>query len=140
MTSRTAWIGFVVAVVALVLIGCGGGDDDGKSGVEFGSGELPSTVPEDFPLPPEAVISGTLIDWNQGRTEVNMIFPAGMAASATFFDENLPNRGYVVDSSAGSEESWRITFDNDDVNGEITLRPQSETSTLVTVDLLSSEP
>jgi hypothetical protein len=63
-----------------------------------------------------------------------MVFPAELGAVARFFDENLPNRGYLVSSSTGSAQTWAIVFSKDDVDGGATLAPQSDTATLVSVE------
>lgn len=132
--SRTLRSLVALALVA-VLGACGGEEEAGPTGVEFGRGTLPVTVPEDFPVPEVAVINSTLIDWDNDRTEVSMIFPAGVPIVAQFFDEILPSRGYVVESSTGAEDQWTLAFSKDGLDGDIALRAQTETTTVVTLEL-----
>jgi hypothetical protein len=133
---RLLAVAVAVLVAGSMAAGCSG-SDDGRTGVEFGRGELPQTVPEDFPVPEAAAINSTLIDWDRDRTEVNMIFPAELTVVARFFDENLANRGYLVESSTGSTAAWSIVFSKDTLDGDIALLPQSEATTAVTVEFVS---
>jgi hypothetical protein len=138
MLKRTMTFGLAVVLVGTILGGCSGTEDDtgsGKTGIEFGRGEIPETVPEDFPLPTEAVINATLIDWDRDRTEVSMLFPAEIPVVARFFDENLPNRGYLVESSTGSAVTWTVEFTRDELTGSLQLKPQTETTTAVTLEI-----
>lgn len=123
---RPAWRVWVVAVVALAIASAACSDDDGPSGVEFGEGEVPSSVPEDFPIPESARIGLTLVDHDRGRTEMNVTFPAGLQPVALYFDQNLVNRGYVVNSSSGDGVKWLIEFERDELEASIRLDAGSD--------------
>ena len=132
-----------IAVLALLLASCSGDgaetDDpattttttastvevDAPSGetddVVFGRGELPSTIPADFPIPEQAVIGSTLVDRTRGVTEVIITYPASVVEVAVFFDTNLPVLGYAIDSSSGTNGSWTIEFSSDTSTGVLKL-------------------
>jgi hypothetical protein len=115
-------------VVALVATGCGGSSEDttttvdgNASAVVFGRGSVPKTVPDTFPIPDEAVIGATLVDTNQGLTEMIITFPASVDAVATYYEENLPLGGYEITRSDGSDGSWAVDFSGEGIDGEIRI-------------------
>lgn len=126
----------MMAVLLVFGVAACGDDGDARSGIEFGRGTLPETVPEDFPIPDVAVINSTLIDWDRNRTEVNMVFPAELSEVARYFDENLANRGYLVQSSTGSESAWSLDFSKERLQGDIALAAQTSNATVVTVEFI----
>lgn len=115
-------------VLALLAAGCGDSSDEttsaaaDESGVVFGRGSVPDTVPESFPIPEQAVVGATLVDTNRGLTEMILTFPASVDAVATYYDENLPVREYEVSSSNGTNAEWEIDFSGEGVEGEIRLK------------------
>ncbi len=90
--------------------------------VTFARGTVPHAVPDSFPIPAEAVVGATLIDPNRELTEMILIFPANVGAIISYYEDNLPARGYVIASSGGSETEWQIEFDGEGVHGVITIR------------------
>ncbi|MCP3975089.1 MAG: hypothetical protein GY720_11425 [bacterium] len=94
---------------------------DPNASIIFGSGSVPDTLPSDFPIPGEAVIGATLIDRNRSLTEVVMRVPAGVEAVAGFFDTNLANRGYTVESSAGDASKWELVVSGSGVSGTVAI-------------------
>ncbi|NND03828.1 MAG: hypothetical protein HKN91_13680 [Acidimicrobiia bacterium] len=94
---------------------------DPNQSVVFGSGAIPETMPVEFPFPQEAVIGSTLIDRDRGVTEVILRVPAGVEALAQFYEANLPNRNYTVDSSEGGETMWDIVFSGNGGTGTIAI-------------------
>ena len=82
---------------------------------------IPETMPEEFPFPQEAVIGSTLIDRNRNLTEVIFRVPAGVPALVAFYEANLPNRNFIVDSSAGGETEWDIAFSSEVGTGTIAI-------------------
>lgn len=116
-------VALAVASVGLIATGCGGSTDESVATVEsevvFDRGSVPETVPDSFPIPDEAVVGATLVDPNRGLTEMILTFPAETAAVVTYYEENLPPRGYTITKSEGSETEWRIDFDDDSVDGAI---------------------
>ncbi|MEN8040890.1 MAG: hypothetical protein ABFR95_05245 [Actinomycetota bacterium] len=89
--------------------------------LEFGSGEVPFTVPSDFPIPETAVVGTTMIDGVNGRTEMNINFPAAVADVVAYYESNLPALGYEVLDSKGTESEWDIAHTKDGVEGSIHL-------------------
>ena len=133
----------VIAVIALLLAGCSGdsaetdapatttttvastvGADDQSGATDdivFGRGELPPTIPADFPIPDQAVIGSTLVDRTRDLTEVIITYPASVVEVAAFFDANLPVLGYAIDSSSGTDGSWTVEFSSDTSTGVVDL-------------------
>ncbi len=116
-------------VVALVAAGCGGSSEDtattadaSASGVVFGRGSVPETVPDSFPIPAEAVIGATLIDTNRGLTEMIITFPASVEAVVMYYEDNLPIGGYEITSSDGTDGEWAMEFNGEGIDGEIRIK------------------
>jgi hypothetical protein len=108
--------------------------DDG-SGVVFGRGSVPATVPESFPIPDQAVIGATLIDTNRGITEMVMNLPASLPAAAKYYEENLPLAGYEITANGGSEAEWEIVFIGGDTDGTIGIKAAGSGLSSVSVQL-----
>jgi hypothetical protein len=89
--------------------------------LEFGSGDVPFTVPAGFPVPDSAVVGSTMIDGQNGRTEMNINFPAKVEEVVAFYETNLPVRGFVVVVSKGTETEWEISHEKDGAEGVIRL-------------------
>lgn len=124
----------VVLAFAVVLVACSGDTSDtttttatatpgasSEDAIVFGKGELPETVPADFPIPEQAVVGSTLIDRTRGVTEAVLTFPANIDAVKSFYETNLEALGYTIASSTGSGTEWRIAFAKDAMTGEIAL-------------------
>jgi hypothetical protein len=118
-----------LVVVALVAAACGGSSEDttatadaDASGVVFGRGSVPDTVPDSFPIPDEAVIGATLIDTNRGLTEMIITFPASVEAVVTFYEVNLPLSGYEIASSDGTDGDWAMEFNGEGIDGVIRIK------------------
>jgi hypothetical protein len=110
-------------LVALGLVACSD-DGTGTSGdgeVIFGSGEVPETVPADFPVPGEAVIGNTLIDEPRGRTEMVLRISAPPDAVAQYYELNLERAGYAVSSSTAADGSFDIEFSKDGLDGSVDI-------------------
>lgn len=89
--------------------------------LEFSSGTVPFTISADFPLPSSAVVGTTMIDGVNGRSEMNVNFPAPVADVVQYYETNLPVLGFEVTKSKGSESQWDITHTKDGVTGTIHL-------------------
>jgi hypothetical protein len=128
-TNRLLTALAALVVVALVAAGCGGSSEDtttnadaDASGVVFGRGSVPDTVPDSFPIPDEAVIGATLIDTNRGLTEMIITFPASVEAVVTFYEVNLPLSGYEITSSDGTDGEWAMEFNGEGIDGVIRIK------------------
>jgi hypothetical protein len=124
----------VVVVLAASVVAAGCGDDDGEP-ITFGEGEIPRSFPDDFPVPPGAVIGSTLVDRVSHRSEFALGAPQDATATVQFFLVELVNEGYVVESSEGSAAQWFITFSKGDLTGEVSIRPGgSATQAVVSIN------
>ncbi len=124
-----------VALTALVAA-CGDSGGEGSTGtgrVVFGEGELPATVPSDFPIPAGAVIGTTLVDGINIRTEAEMRVPSEIDVVAQFFSVGFVNNGYVVGDNSNDGTRWRIEFRRNGVDGEVVLTPAGSGVTQVVV-------
>ncbi len=117
----------VLAVAVLVMLAAACGDDggttttDGNANVIIGSGEIPDSVPEDFPFPAGSLIGSTLVDRINTRTEVEVRTPAQFADVVQFWNINLVNSGYVIGESNGGETRWTIEFSKGATAGTVTI-------------------
>ncbi|MEN8112880.1 MAG: hypothetical protein ABFS21_00715 [Actinomycetota bacterium] len=135
----------LVLVAALLAVGCDGSSTESTvdatagngSGVEFGKGSVPETVPDSFPIPEQAVVGTTLIDTNRGVTEMVLTLPAALPAAVEYYDENLPARGYEISSSDGTETKWSIEFAGEGLTGIITVNSEGSGLSSATVRLTS---
>lgn len=131
------------AAIALALLGaaCSDGSTTSTSGataidspdeVVFDSGELPATIPDNFPLPAGSTVGSTMVVTDTGFTEVIVRVSAELGITVEFFEQNLEQNGFVVDSSSGDEAKWVIEFSLDGVKGTIDItEPQSAISQAV---------
>lgn len=101
----------ILLVLAFVVSACGG---DGTTGtteaVTFGEGEIPESVPDDFPIPGDAVIGTTMVDRTNNRTEFRLTMRSDPTSAVQFFQVGLVNQGYIVGSSDGNQVQWAIEF------------------------------
>lgn len=128
---------FVIVVLAFSLLAAAC-SDDAPTGVVFGDGEIPETMPAGFPIPENAKIGKTLIDYDRGTTEVLAIVPAQVGAVVAFYEMNLPIAGYTIESSDGNVAEWDITFSDGDVVGSVILRVGGSEITQAVVQLTES--
>lgn len=126
----------LLAALSLVVSACSDSSDgdeastttttaaaSGGSGEDlvFGSGELPETVPADFPFPDQAVVGSTLIDRTRGLTELVATYPAVVLDVVAFYEANLPAAGYTIVTSNGNDGAWDLEFEKGDLEGQIAV-------------------
>ncbi|MEA2002947.1 MAG: hypothetical protein U9N84_13815 [Actinomycetota bacterium] len=121
----------VILVAALAVIGAGCSDDSNATAttgsvssaedIVFGSGELPNTIPANFPLPVGSAIGSTMLVTKTGFTEVAVRVSAEVGVTAQFFDQALSAAGFVIDSSAADGDGWLIEFSVDGTKGSIEI-------------------
>ena len=129
-TLRRVLLAALAMTLALAITGCsdngevsettapGGGSSDD---VVFGSGELPETIPDGFPLPAGSSIGSTMVVTSTGFTEVIVRMSAERALAIAFFEQQLPAAGFAIVETADSDGTWAITFEVDDETGTIEL-------------------
>jgi hypothetical protein len=125
------WRTVAAALLALAVVaaGCGGdsatsttdGSVNSPDDVVFGSGELPSTMPEGFPLPSGSVIGSTMVVTKTGFTEIVARVNADESVTADYFNQNLEAAGFSIDVSEANGDAWSIEFSHGDARGTIDL-------------------
>jgi hypothetical protein len=123
----------IVALWALAAVVAGCGDDAGS--VTFGEGEIPGSVPGDFPVPAGAVVGSTLVDGVNHRTEFRFNVGQGSTAVIQFYTVSLVSAGYVVDRSEGDLTLWSIEFSRDTLRGSVLVQPAGAEVTGVVVSI-----
>jgi hypothetical protein len=130
----------VIALLALIVAGCGGSTTTTTEGsisgddVVFGSGTLPDTL-EGFPLPTGSAIGSTMVVTTTGFTEAVVRISATMGITAAWFEQNLPGAGFTVDSSQAEGKGWAIEYRADGAKGTIDLTEPQEGITQAIVRL-----
>lgn len=85
----------------------------------FGSGAVPPSVPESFPLPDQHVVGSTLENTKTGLVEMVLTFPDDLRSVADFFEASLPEAGYEVTSAESVSPDYLIEFSGENVTGVI---------------------
>ncbi|MDJ0953593.1 MAG: hypothetical protein QNJ81_07935 [Acidimicrobiia bacterium] len=123
----------VLLFVAIAVIGaaCSDTTEPTTSGapsgedVVFGQGEMPETIPAEFPLPAGSVVGSTMVITN-GITEVVIRVSAARGVTAQFFDQGLASGGFVVDRSQDEDGRWLIDFSRDATKGTLVITEPTE--------------
>jgi hypothetical protein len=118
-----------VAVLACVLAACS------DEPVTVDEGEIPGSVPDDFPVPAGAVIGTTVVDRTSHRTEFRLNIPEGSTRVVRFFTLSLVENGYVVDDSAGDGTRWTIEFSRGILRGTVLVEPAGPGAATVLVSI-----
>ncbi len=127
MRTERLLVAAALLVTAAFVGACDGdGDGDGDDGgtgpvVSFGQGSVPDQFPEDFPLPPGAVIGSTLVDGRNVKTEMELRVRQDIADVAQFFTVNLVSSGFVIDSSSQEGTRWTMDFRRDRLTGSLVI-------------------
>lgn len=119
----------VLLAFAVVAAGCGDGNAtsttdgsvDSPDDVVFGQGELPSTMPEGFPLPSGSAIGSTMVVTKTGFTELVVRINSDQGVAAEYFNQNLPAAGFSVDKSEENGDAWSIEFSDGNGKGTIDI-------------------
>ncbi len=88
----------------------------------FGSGEMPPTFPDDFPIPDSAKIGSTMVDDTNGRSEMILRVAAAQDALVVFYNQNLEQLGYAFSNELRTDGQAVVTFSRDNVSGTILVR------------------
>ena len=121
----------VVSALAVTATACSGDDGAGPATADtgsisgddvlFGSGELPETIPAEFPLPAGSSVGSTMVVTSSGFTEVVARSNAEQGISVEFFDQALAEAGFTVDSSVAGRGMWLIEFSRNEAKGTIEI-------------------
>lgn len=108
-----------MALAGLLTIAFACGDDGGGEPIEE---RIPRSVPDGFPVPADGVISQAAIDRENHRTEFTVTVESDSLSLIQFFTIELVSQGYVIDRSAGVDDSnWEIAFSQGDLFGTILI-------------------
>lgn len=131
----------VVAVAALMVLvaGCDSTAEttttDAVTSAEdvvFGQGEMPDTVPAEFPMPTGSVIGSTMVVTKTGFTEVVARVSAEQGITVEYFNQALPQAGFTVEKSEADGADWLIEFSGSEAKGTIDVStPQESISQVV---------
>ncbi|OFW53342.1 MAG: hypothetical protein A2V75_03190 [Actinobacteria bacterium RBG_16_70_17] len=119
-------------VVAAVLVGCGS-----REHVITQEGEIPDSVPDDFPVPADATVGVSVVDQLAHQTEFALALAQGVEEAAQYYLVNLVSSGYVVESSAGDDTRWGISFSRGALRGTVRIEA-GETGCSVVVNINQS--
>lgn len=109
----------LLALLFVALASCG---DSTAPTVMFGEGTIPPAIPDDFPVPDDAVIGATLIDTINTKSEFEFRTATGLEALVQSLSLGLVDAGFVVDNSSGNAVQWSISFRRGSLEGSIQLR------------------
>jgi len=115
--------------VAAVLVGCGS-----RERVITEEGEIPDSVPDDFPVPADATVGVSVVDQLAHQTEFALALAQGVEEAAQYYLVNLVSSGYVVESSAGDDTRWNISFSRGALRGTVRIEA-GETGCSVVVNI-----
>lgn len=128
-SSKRCIVAAVMAIAVLVSA-CGGSSDasgdlppaDSLPDLEFGRGELPVTVPENWPMPAQHSIGATMIDGTRVLTEVTYTAGGTADAVASFYESALPGADYEFETTEVSETEFDIEFSGNGIEGNLLLK------------------
>lgn len=126
--SKWRFVVAVTAVLTVIAAGCNEttattttAEVSSSESVVFGQGELPTTVPAEFPMPAGTAIGSTMVVTETGFTEVIARINSEQGVTAEFFNQNLGESGFSVDLSEAKGDAWLIEFSDGDVRGTIDI-------------------
>lgn len=140
--TRAGLIATVLAA-ALTLAACGGdstpdvSDDlppaESLPELEFGRGELPVTVPSNWPMPQQHKIAGTMIDGTRALTEMVFTASGEILSVVASYERALPEAGYTYETTKNSETKYTITYEGNGIEGDLVLQAAAPGVTAATM-------
>jgi hypothetical protein len=142
VNKRKAFLALAIAA-AVVVSACSGSESEGSTtepttasdttptveslptdlpDLEFGKGEMPITVPSNFPMPQQTLISTTMIDGTRELTEVVFNIAGNIHDVKEFFTVNLPRFGYEITDVADRTNETTVSFIGNGIDGEVALK------------------
>lgn len=138
----------IVLAVTLVLAACGGESTPDVSDelppveslpeLEFGRGELPITVPSNWPMPQEHKIAGTMIDGTRALTEVVFTANGAVLSVVASYERALPEAGYTYETTKNSDNKYTIEYEGNGIEGDLVLQAASSGVTAATMTFVYS--
>jgi len=117
MNTRRPLVALLALLVVVdVLAGCGS-----RERVITEEGEIPDSVPDDFPVPADATVGVSVVDQLAHQTEFALALTQGVEEVAQYYVVNLVSSGYVVESSAGDDTRWNISFSSGTLRGTVRI-------------------
>ncbi len=114
----------VTVALLMTVAGCGGGTS--SDGVVLGSGVIPESMPDGFPVPAGAVIGRTSMDRDAKTTVVDLTTEGNLVSAVSTYTIGLVSSGYIVDRSEEQGDGWVIRFSRQDLRGTIALVPGAD--------------
>lgn len=109
----------LLALILVAVVACG---DSTAPTVIFGEGTIPPAIPDDFPVPDDAVVGSTLIDTVNTKSEFEFRTATSLEALVQSLSLGLVDAGFVVDNSSGNAVQWSISFRRGSLEGSVELR------------------
>jgi hypothetical protein len=121
-----------LAALLAITFACGGSVDQ----VQNGQGRIPGSVPDDFPVPTQAVVTESVVDAANHRTEFTLEVASDSLGLLQFFTIELVSQGYVIDRSMRlDEETWEVVFSRNEVAGSILIMSDGGGHSLAVVSM-----
>lgn len=136
MTSTPPVLMAAAAVAVAVLTGCAATTEPTATSVSgpvvFGTGDLPDTLPEDFPIPVDASIGTTMVDGDRNLTEVALQARGSTEQMVAYYERSLEAQGWDVPRSEAAGIGWEIDFARGEASGLIVIEePEPNISRIV---------
>jgi hypothetical protein len=118
-----------LVAVAIIVAGCSdsagttttAGGVSSPDDIVLGEGEMPATIPSEFPLPTGSSIGSTMVVNATGFTELVARINADQGVTAEYFNQNLEPAGFTVDVSEANQDAWHIEFTYEQARGTIDI-------------------
>ena len=127
-TSRKVIVAVVMALAVLVAACSGSGSSgdlppaDSLPDLEFGRGEMPITVPDNWPMPAQHSIGATMIDGTRVLTEVSYTAGGTAEAVTNFYESALPGADYEFETTKVTDTENDIAFSGNGIEGNLILK------------------
>lgn len=110
------------ALIVLLFVAIAACGDSTSPTVVFGEGEIPSAIPDDFPVPADAVVGATLVDTVNTKSEFEFRTATDLEVLVQLLSVGLVESGYVVEDSSGNSLQWAIDFRRGSLEGTVQMR------------------
>ncbi len=88
--------------------------------IVFGSGSVPDSIPDGFPVPETAVIGSTMVNKSAGTTEMIVRMRSELSGAVAYYEDRLEAQGFAVLSSVSlGDNVWGIELSGENIEGTI---------------------